>query len=168
MPNPASEWHHFLTYFPLGKANWPFKAYQQLTPPLLFYYSGTLAATPSLRHLFLVSQLKGTDTVSLGNQSMPRPRMFDHKTSHDFTMVYAQDKDERKRNLLFHFQISGSDITAKQLSYFLVEVLSKARASYATYLGDRQHRNFWEDLAATKLAQLNVDDRIWMDDQPLF
>lgn len=167
MSTPMSEWHYFLTYFPLDKANWDFKVSKNLTPPLILYYSGVLPATPSLRHLLLVSQLKGTDTASLGNQSMPRPRMFDHKVSHDFTMVYAQGDSAQQRDLLFHFQISGSDITAKQLAYSLVEAVSRAKEDDRVYLGDRQHRHFWLGLASTKLDQLNVDSRIWEDHQSL-
>ena len=162
-----SEWHYFLTYFPLDKANWEFKAYKNLTPPLILYYSGILPATPSLRHLFLVSQLNGTDTESFGNQAMPRPRMFDHKASHDFTMLYAPSSASQQRDLLFHFQISGSDITAKQLAYSLIEACSKAKETDRVYLDDRQYRHFWMDLASTKLSQLNVDCRIWKDNQSL-
>ncbi|WP_228015002.1 hypothetical protein [Synechocystis salina] len=47
MPTSMSEWHQFLTYFPLDKANWNFKASQNLTAPLILYYSGVLPATPS-------------------------------------------------------------------------------------------------------------------------
>ncbi|MCT0253674.1 MULTISPECIES: hypothetical protein [unclassified Synechocystis] len=167
MSTPMSEWHQFLTYFPLDKANWNFKASQNLTSPLILYYSGILTATPSLRHLLLVSQLKGTDTLSLGNQSMPRPKMFDHRASHDLTMLYAHGSTPQRRDLLFHFQISGSDITAKQLAYFLIEASGKAETSDQIYLGDRRHRNFWADLARTKLSQLNVDCQIWEDNQSL-
>ncbi|QHV01263.1 hypothetical protein [Synechocystis sp. CACIAM 05] len=167
MPTSMSEWNQFLAYFPLDKANWNFKASQNLTAPLILYYSGVLAATPNLRHLLLVSQLKGTDTESFGNQSMPRPKMFDHHASHDFTMLYAQGSAPQRRDLLFHFQISGSDITAKQLAYFLVEACSKAKDEDHVYLSDRRHRNFWADLGRTKLSQLNVDSRIWEDEQSL-
>lgn len=167
MPTPPSEWHHFLTYFPVDKANWDFKSSKNLTPPLILYYSGILPATPSLRHLLLVSQLKGTDTESLGNQSMPRPRMFDYKASHDFTMLYSQGNGFQDRDLLFHFQISSSDITAKQLAYFLVEAVSHAKENDRVYLGDRQHQHFWTDLVKTKLSQLNVDCQVWEDRQSL-
>jgi hypothetical protein len=167
MSTSLSEWHHFLTYFPLDKANWDFKASKNLTFPLILYYSGTLSATPSLRHLFLVSQLQGTDKESLGNKSMPHPCLFDHKASHDFTMLYAQTSYSQRRDLLFHFQISGSDITAKQLTYFLVEALSHAKEDDQAYLGDHRRRHFWADLAITKLNQLNVDPRVWEDNQSL-
>jgi len=167
MPASTSQWHQFLTYFPLDKSNWNFKASQNLTPPLIMYYSGILSATPALRHLLLVSQLKGTNTESRGNQSMPRPNMFNHQASHDFTMLYGHETILQQRDLLFHFQISGSDITAKQLAYFLIEACSKAKQDDRIYLGDRRHRNFWADLASTKLAQLNVDCRIWEDNQSL-
>ncbi|MBE9239458.1 hypothetical protein [Synechocystis salina] len=167
MPTSMSEWHQFLTYFPLDKANWNFKASQNLTAPLILYYSGVLPATPSLRHLLLVSQLKGTNTDSFGNQSMPRPQMFDHGASHDFTMLYAHVAAPQRRDLLFHFQISGSDITAKQLAYFFIEACGKAEDNDQIYLSDRRHRNFWADLARTKLSQLNVDSSIWEDNQSL-
>mgnify|MGYP007093987904 CR=1 FL=1 len=167
MPTPLSEWHHFLTYFPLDQANWPFKASTNLTAPLLLYYSGVLSVTPTLRHLFLVSQLKGTDTESLGNQVMPRPRMFDRRASHDFTMLYASTTVGNRRELLFHFQMSGSDLTAKQLAYFLVEAFQNAREESRAYLGDRQYRPFWSELARNKLDHLKVDSRIWSDSQPL-
>lgn len=167
MPTPLSEWHHFLTYFPLDKANWPFKASTNLTAPLLMYYSGVLPMTPILRHLFLVSQLKGTETESLGNQVMPRPKMFDRQASHDFTMLYANTTANNRRELLFHFQISGSDLTAKQLAYFLVEACLNTRESSLAYLGDRQYHSFWTELARNKLDQLKVDSRTWSDSRPL-
>jgi hypothetical protein len=167
MPTPLSEWHHFLTYFPLDQANWPFKASTNLTAPLLLYYSGVLPVTSTLRHLFLVSQLRGTDTESLGNQVMPRPKMFDRQASHDFTMVYANTTAQNHRELLFHFQISGSDLTAKQLAYFLVEVCQKAREESRDYLGDRQYHPFWSELARNKLDQLKVDSRTWSDSRSL-
>jgi hypothetical protein len=167
MPTPLLEWHHFLTYFPLDKANWSFKASTNLTAPLLVYYSGVLPMTPTLRHLFLVSQLKGTETESLGNQAMPRPKMFDRQASHDFTMLYVNTTANNRRELLFHFQISGSDLTAKQLAYFLVEACLNARESSLAYLGDRQYHPFWSELARNKLDQLKVDSRTWSDSQPL-
>lgn len=167
MPTPLSEWHQFLSYFPLDKANWTFKASLNLTPPLLLYYSGVLPATPSLRHLFLVSQLKGTDTESSSNQSMPRPRLLDRQASHDFTMVYEKTTAPPRRELLFHFQMSGSDLTAKQLAYFLVEACQNARDSSQVYLGDRLYHGFWTELARNKLSQLKVDARTWSDPHPL-
>ncbi|MEB3161454.1 MAG: hypothetical protein VKL20_08345 [Synechocystis sp.] len=167
MPTPLSEWHHFLTYFPLDQASWPFKASTNLTAPLLLYYSGVLPVTPTLRHLFLVSQLKGTDTESLGNQVMPRPKMFDRQASHDFTMLYSNTMMRNRRELLFHFQISGSDLTAKQLAYFLVEAFQNARENSRAYLGDRQYHSFWTQLASNKLDQLKADSRTWSDSRPL-
>ncbi|MFN9175358.1 MAG: hypothetical protein ACK58N_12875 [Synechocystis sp.] len=131
------------------------------------YYSGVLPMTPILRHLFLVSQLKGTETESLGNQVMPRPKMFDRQASHDFTMLYANTTANNRRELLFHFQISGSDLTAKQLAYFLVEACLNTRESSLAYLGDRQYHPFWTELARNKLDQLKVDSRTWSDSRPL-
>lgn len=167
MPTPSSEWHHFLSYFPLEQAHWPFKASTHLTAPMIMYYSGVLSVTPTLRHLFLVSQLKGTDTESLGNQVMPRPTWFDRQASHDFTMVYANTLMGNRRELLFHFQINGSDLTAKQLAYFLVDAFHKAKEESRAYLGDRQFHAFWTALARNKLEQLKVDSRTWSDPQPL-
>ena len=81
-------------------------------------------------------------------------------------MIFVQPPPANRREFLFHFQICGSDITAKQLGYLLVEGLTKAPTSDVSYLSDHHHQRFWVAIVSNKLYQLDVDSRVWIDPEP--
>lgn len=162
-----SEWRNFLIYLPLDKAVWEFKASPNLTPPMLLYYSGILPAAPEYRHLLLVTQLNVTATGALMGKSMPYPHRADAKATHDFSLIFELAQRPDTREFLFHFQISGTDITAKQLAYMLVETVNKTLPDYRDYLQQHKFAPFWSGLAVNKLYQLKADTKIWTDKQSL-
>jgi len=158
-----SEWQIFLTYLPLDKANWAFKASQQLTSPMLLYYSGILRGVPDYHYAFLVTQLLKTPA----NTSLPSPERLHPEASHDFSMVYQGMTGDRPRELLFRSQIAGSDITAKQVAYFLVETFQKVIDEDSHYLITPKTHRFWAGLMANKLYQLKCRHEVWLAAQSL-
>jgi hypothetical protein len=162
-----SEWRNFLIYSSLDKATWEFKASTNLTPPMLLYYSGVLPATPDIHHLLLVTQLNVTATGSLIGKHMPYPHRASSHATHDFSLIYEVTGKPDSRDFLFHFQINSTDITAKQLTYTLVEVLMNTHHSCRQYLREHKFNGFWSGIATNKLYQLKVDTKIWIDRQSL-
>ncbi len=160
-----SEWYSFLNCLSLGNATWDFKSSTNILPPVLLYYSGIFKITPEARHLLIVSQLNSKNTGSIQNRVMPHPSALDVKVSHDFSLIF--ETPEVQRDFLFHFQINGTDITAKQLAYTLIEAMTKASAAESSYLLDTKHRSFWAGLASNKLFQLKVSHRVWSDPESL-
>ncbi|BFM40455.1 hypothetical protein [Synechocystis sp. LKSZ1] len=158
-----NEWYNFLTYLPLDKANWEFKASTNLTPPIVLYYSGLLKASPEAHHLLLVSQINTQKTTDFQGRVMPRPQYLNNKVSHDFSCIVEPISQPPQRDLLFHFQINGSDITAKQLTYTLVETMKQANPVDKRYLLDSKYKSLWAGLAENKLYQLNVEHQVWLD-----
>ncbi len=158
-----SEWQTFLTYLPLDKAHWAFKASQQVTLPMLLYYSGMLRGVPDYHYAFLVTQLITTTP----NAAIPSPERLHPQATHDFSMVYQGITGDRPRELLFRGQIAGSDITAKQVAYFLVETFQKVIPQDSHYLITPKASRLWAGLMANKLYQLKCRHEVWLATQSL-
>ncbi|MGL5035283.1 MAG: hypothetical protein ACRC6M_15960 [Microcystaceae cyanobacterium] len=162
-----SEWRSFLAYLPLDKANWDFKSSPNQVFPLLLYYSGFLKATPQSHHCLLVTLLQERKAVSGKNSTIPMPDRLEPKATHDFSLIYQSVTERPVRELLFRFQIAETDITAKQLTYLLVETLQLTTVEHKSYVLDRERGRFWAGLAANKLYQLRTNHQVWVDEQPL-
>lgn len=158
-----SNWRNFLAYLPLDKANWDFKSSPNQVFPLMLYYSGFLKATPQYHHCLLVSQLKAGKVLASKNSTIPCPDGLDPKATHDFSLIYQAVTESSPRELLFRFQIEDTDITAKQLTYLLVETLQNTPIEHQSYLLDRGRGRFWAGLAANKLYQLKTNHHVWVD-----
>jgi hypothetical protein len=162
-----SEWRNFLIYLPLDKANWEFKSASNIVTPILLYYSGVLKATPQFHHLLIVTQLISISSPLTGSQSIPIPDLLHPRATHDFSLLYQSRKESSVREFLFRFQINGTDITAKQLTYLLVEILKNTDSTENHYLLDRKYSQFWAGLAVNKLYQLKTPNEIWIDPNSL-
>ncbi|MEB3193107.1 MAG: hypothetical protein VKL42_22420 [Snowella sp.] len=162
-----SEWRNFLIYLPLDKANWEFKSASNIVAPMLLYYSGILQATPQFYHLLLVTQLTAPVGLPPRSQSVPTPDLLHPKATHDFSLIYQSRQEASGREFLFRFQMDGTDVTAKQLTYLLVEVLQNTTSAEKHYLLDRKYGQFWSGLAANKLYQLKTKHETWVDTRSL-